>query len=157
MAASVVSVSKRLLGELKDYAKEPHECLEELAPVGDNLMKWTAIMKGVQGTAYERGRWLLDITVPENYPFQPPAIKFVTPICHPNVHLKTGDICLDLLKTTWSPAYTLALKLTAIHSLLTSPEPDSPLNVDAAALLRAGDYVGYDSLVRVWVVRFAQW
>lgn len=54
MAASVVSVSKRLLGELKDYAKEPHECLEELAPVGDNLMKWTAIMKGVQGTAYER-------------------------------------------------------------------------------------------------------
>ena len=54
MAASVVSVSKRLLGELKDYAKDPHECLEELAPVGDDLLHWTAIMKGVQGTAYER-------------------------------------------------------------------------------------------------------
>jgi len=54
MAAPVVSVSKRLLGELKDYAKDPHECLEELAPVGDDLLHWTAIMKGVQGTAYER-------------------------------------------------------------------------------------------------------
>lgn len=157
MAAPVVSVSKRLLGELKDYAKDPHECLEELAPVEGDLLHWTAIMKGVEGTAYERGRWLLDIKVPDNYPFHPPEVKFVTPICHPNVHLKTGDVCLDLLKTTWSPAYTLAFTLTAIHSLLTSPEPDSPLNVDAAALLRAGDFVGYDSLVRVWVVRFAQW
>ena len=66
-------------------------------------------------------------------------------------------MCLDLLKQNWSAAYTLTKTLTAIHSLLTSPEPDSPLNVDAAALLRAGDVVGYESLVRVWVVRFATW
>ncbi|KAF8467283.1 ubiquitin-conjugating enzyme/RWD-like protein [Kalaharituber pfeilii] len=149
--------AKRLLGELKEYSREPQGCLEELAPVGDNLQHWTAIMKGVEGTPYERGRWLLDIRVPKNYPFEPPVVKFVTPICHPNIHLQTGDVCVDLLKTTWSPAYTLKLTIMAIQSLLTTPEPDSPLNVDAANLLKAGDYVGYDSLVKVWVVRFAQW
>ena len=51
---SANNVAKRLIGELKDYAKDPHECLEELAPVGDDLLHWKAIMKGVAGTAYER-------------------------------------------------------------------------------------------------------
>lgn len=149
--------SRRLISELKAYNKEPFDFLEDLAPVGDDLLHWTAIMKGVPGTAYERGRWLLDIQVPEEYPYKAPTIKFVTPICHPNIHVKTGEICLDLLKSAWSPAYSLSRTLTAIHSLLTTPEPDSPLNVDAANLLRAKDLVGYDSLVRVWVVRFALW
>jgi peroxin-4 len=46
--------------------------------------------------------------------------------------------------------------MTAIQTLLTSPEPESPLNVDAAALLRSGDTVGYDSLVRYYVWRYAK-
>lgn len=151
------NTNKRLIGELKQYNKEPSEFLEDLAPVGDDLLHWTAIMKGVQGTAYERGRWLLDIQVPEGYPHKAPTIRFVTPICHPNIHLKTGEICLDLLKGAWSPAYSLSRTLMAIHSMLETPEPKSPLNVDAANLLNAGDFVGYDSLVRMWVVRFARW
>jgi len=40
--------------------------------------------------------------------------------------------------------------MTAIHQLLTSPEPDSPLNIDAAQLLRAGDTVGMEGLVRFY-------
>jgi ubiquitin-protein ligase len=34
------------------------------------------------------GEWLLDITIPEKYPYVPPDMKFTTPICHPNVHFK---------------------------------------------------------------------
>lgn len=69
MAAPVVSVSKRLLGELKDYAKDPHECLEELAPVEGDLLHWTAIMKGVQGTAYER-KFPTFRLLPTYFPYQ---------------------------------------------------------------------------------------
>lgn len=65
-------------------------------------------------------------------------------------------MCLDLLKSAaWSPAYTISSTLSAIHQLLTTPEPDSPLNVDAAAVLRSGDHVGYESLVRLWSVMYA--
>jgi ubiquitin-protein ligase len=34
------------------------------------------------------GEWLLEIIVPDRYPYVPPEMKFRTPICHPNVHFK---------------------------------------------------------------------
>jgi peroxin-4 len=46
--------------------------------------------------------------------------------------------------------YTLSSTLTAIHQLLTDPQPDSPLNVDVAALLREGDTPAWESIVRYW-------
>jgi peroxin-4 len=99
---------------------------------------------------YTGGRWLLHLSLPPNYPLSPPTIHFSTPICHPNVHFKTGEICLDLLKTSWSPAYTISSTLTAVHQLLTSAEPDSPLNIDVAVLLREGDLAGAGSLIRYY-------
>ncbi|KZF23666.1 putative ubiquitin-conjugating enzyme [Xylona heveae TC161] len=147
--------AKRLLQELKFYSQDPNDALISLGPVSDDqLFHWEAVMKGVNGTAYEGGLWKLDIRVPENYPLAPPEVKFVTPICHPNVHFKTGEICLDLFKSSWSPAYTITQTLTSVHHLLSDPEPDSPLNVDIAQLLRAGDKLGADSLVRYYTREF---
>ncbi|KAL6715658.1 hypothetical protein ACLMJK_006619 [Lecanora helva] len=143
--------TKRLLQELKTSLSEPSPILQSLGPVSESqILHWEAVMKGVPGTAYEAGLWKLDITVPTSYPMQPPTIKFVTPICHPNVHFQTGEICLSLLKDSWSPAYTLTSTLEAIHQLLAYPEVDSPLNVDIATLLKTGDRIGGESLVRFW-------
>jgi len=143
--------TKRLLNELQTYQHEPNDALVRLGPVKDDeLMHWTAVMKGVQGTAYEGGLWELDIRIPSTYPHEPPEIKFVTPICHPNVHFKTGEICLDLFKTAWTPVYTITAVLTSIHHLLTSAEPDSPLNVDIAQLFRQGDLIGAEALIRYY-------
>ena len=96
------------------------------------------------------GLWKLNIIIPDAYPNKPPTITFVTPICHPNVHFKTGEICLDLLKSSWSPVYSVKQTLEAVQQLLTSAEPDSPLNIDAAQLLRQGDQLGYEALVRFY-------
>jgi peroxin-4 len=70
------------------------------------------------------------------------------------VFLQTGEICLDLLKTAWTPAYTLQMTVEAIWQMLAAPGIDSPLNVDVAALIRQGDAIGAESLVR-WGV--GQW
>ncbi|KAF2031186.1 UBC-like protein [Setomelanomma holmii] len=145
-----VSPTKRLMTELQTYQNDPNDALLELGPADDDVMHWRAVMKGVVGTAYEGGRWLLDIHIPTAYPLSPPSIRFVTPICHPNVDFKTGEICLDLLKTSWSPAYTVSTTMTSIHQLLTSAEPDSPLNIDIAQLFRIGDEVGAQSLIRFY-------
>ncbi|KAJ4362470.1 hypothetical protein N0V83_010563 [Neocucurbitaria cava] len=136
--------------ELNTYQSDPNDALLELGPADDDIMHWRAVMKGVVGTAYEGGQWLLDIRVPLEYPLSPPTVRFITPICHPNVDFKTGEICLDLLKTSWTPAYTIDTTMTSIHQLLTSAEPDSPLNVDVAQLFRIGDEVGAQSLIRFY-------
>lgn len=50
----VQSPAKRLLHELQTYHQDSNEALLHLGPVSDDeLMHWTAIMKGVPGTAYE--------------------------------------------------------------------------------------------------------
>ncbi|KAF9887721.1 hypothetical protein FE257_009674 [Aspergillus nanangensis] len=151
MAASH-STTKRLLKEMKQYTDNPNEVLLHLGPVDeDNLLHWEAVLKGVDGTPYEGGLWSLDITLPDNYPLTPPTIRFKTRISHPNISFTTGEICLTLLTTEhWTPMYTLSTTMTAIHHLLTNPQPDSPLNVDVAALLRDGDIPGWESIVRYW-------
>lgn len=40
--------------------------------------------------------------------------------------------------------------MTSIHQLLTSAEPDSPLNIDIAQLFREGDNVGAQALIRFY-------
>ncbi len=97
------------------------------------------------------GRWLLRITIPPTYPLAPPTIAFATPIVHANVHPQTGEICLDLLKDAWTPAYSVLECVRAIRMLLGAPGVDSPLNVDVAALLRDGDVRGARALVELWV------
>lgn len=89
---------------------------------------------------------------------QAPSI-IIIPLIHErlltSLGAQTGEICLDVFKEAWTPVYTISQTLTTVHQLLTSPEPGSPLNVDAAAVLRNGDVVGYESLVRLWSVLYA--
>ena len=97
------------------------------------------------------GRWLLAITIPPTYPLQPPRVRFVTPVVHANVALRTGEICLDLLSTEgWTPVCGIVQVVRDVRALLVTPEPRSPLNVDVAALLTAGDAVAARALVEYW-------
>lgn len=64
-------------------------------------------LEGPLETPFETGTFTVSLIVPEAYPLAPPKASFVTKIFHPNVHFKTGEICLDILKTAWSPAWTL--------------------------------------------------
>jgi len=121
-----------------------------LIPGEANLYEWTAFIKGPPDTPFEGGIFQLGIVVPDTYPLEPPKVYFFTKVFHPNVHFKTGEICLDLLKSAWSAVYTLQSVCRAIISLLSSPEPDSPLNCDCGNLLRCGDVRGYNSLARMY-------
>lgn len=145
---------------VQEYRSTQHAHQNEillLQPLHDaDLSLWQARLAGCEGTPYAGGVWELELRIPEHYPFRPPHVRFLTRIVHPNIHLATGEICLDLLREHWSPAYTLLGVCIAIRSLLSSPHPDSPLNVDAALLLRTGDTTAYNSLVALYRKLYAQ-
>ncbi|KAI8632357.1 ubiquitin-conjugating enzyme [Xylariaceae sp. FL1651] len=148
------SATSRLLRELTVWEKEaPAETgIERLGPVNDDeLLRWEAVINGRGiGGGYDDGRWLLSIGIPATYPLAPPKIAFRTEVVHANVSLKDGEICLDLLKDAWTPAYSVLECVRAVRMLLSCPETDSPLNVDVAALIRAGDTLGARRLVEYW-------
>jgi ubiquitin-protein ligase len=68
------------------------------------------------------------------YPMNPPLCRFITPIYHPNISMK-GTICLDVLKDNWSPSMFSGTILSALKMLLLNPEPSSPQNKEAAAMM----------------------
>ncbi|RGP81558.1 peroxin-4 [Fusarium longipes] len=165
------SASKRLIKELETWSREQKEekGIERLGPVSEgDLMEWEAVINGRgigQGydglyplysrlfaftNIFKEGRWLVNISIPSTYPLAPPKMTFVTPIVHPNIALQNGEICLDLLKDAWTPAYSVLECVRAVRMLLGCPETDSPLNVDVAALLRSGDVIGTRKLVEFW-------
>ncbi|XP_013189427.1 ubiquitin-conjugating enzyme E2-22 kDa isoform X2 [Amyelois transitella] len=120
--------SKRVEREIKEVMKS-----EELAngsikiELANNT--WTELKGEISGppdTPYEGGTFLLEIKVPETYPFNPPKIRFVTKIWHPNVSSVTGAICLDILKDQWAAALTLRTVLLSIQALLSAAEPNDP-------------------------------
>ncbi|PVU94116.1 hypothetical protein BB559_003088 [Furculomyces boomerangus] len=103
----MASVTKRLTNELSDINNNRPREIVYMQPNEDNLMHWRAIIQGPLDSPYEDGMFELGINIPMEYPMKPPSVVFVTPVCHPNVHFETGEICLDILRAEWSPVWTL--------------------------------------------------
>ena len=131
-----MSVINRLKAELTDLTQEPpSNC--SAGPINDNdIMDWQATIMGAAGGPYEGGLFYLSIKFTDDYPFKPPRCSFITKIYHPNIN-SHGDICLDILKESWSPALTISKLLLSICSLLEDPNPDDPLVPDIAKLYKS--------------------
>ena len=97
------------------------------------MHEWLVFLEGPAGTPFENGIFVLDVLLPENYPFVPPRITFSTPIFHCNVSVN-GSICLDALQHQWSPALVVAHCLHLIAKMLQNPDSDNALRPAIAEL-----------------------
>ncbi|XP_040841159.1 ubiquitin-conjugating enzyme E2 T isoform X1 [Ochotona curzoniae] len=127
--------ASRLKRELHMLATEPPPgitCWQEK----DQMDDLRAQILGGSNTPYEKGVFKLEVMVPERYPFEPPQIRFLTPIYHPNID-SAGRICLDVLKLppkgAWRPSLNIATALTSIQLLMAEPNPDDPLMADISS------------------------
>jgi len=98
-----------------------------------SLKQLEAKITGKKGGVYEEGVFKISIQIPDRYPFEPPTVKFITPIYHPNID-DGGRICLDILnmppKGSWRPTHTLYLVLQSIRMLMDEPNPEDGLMAD---------------------------
>ena len=143
---------KRITKELKDIGRDPPaQC--SAGPVGDDMFKWQATIMGPSDSPYAGGVFSLSIHFPTDYPFKPPKLQFTTKMYHPNIN-GSGAICLDILKSQWSPALTISKVLLSICSMLTDPNPDDPLVPEIARVYKS-DQNKYNQTAREWTTRYA--
>ncbi|PNH02203.1 Ubiquitin-conjugating enzyme E2 T [Tetrabaena socialis] len=109
---SAVSLNRRAR-ELKDLTNAPPAGIAVWASSDSSLEVVETQIAGPEGTPYAGGLFHLLASFPARYPMEPPNVKFKT-------------------RGTWTPALSLRTVLLSIQSLLAEPNPDDPLDADAA-------------------------
>ena len=144
---------RRLDWELKEIQKDPPaNCTA--GPVSESdFFNWEAMLFGPSESPFQGGMFKLNINFPSDYPFRPPIVTFKTRIYHPNINA-SGGICLDILKSQWSPALTISKVLLSILSLLTDANPNDPLVPDIADQYKR-NRAAYDQKAREWTQTYA--
>ena len=144
--------NKRLIYE---YKKIKLDDSLKAGPVDEtNLFSWWATIDGPKNSPYQGGVFRFEIDFSTEYPFKPPKLRCVTKIFHPNISL-AGSVCVDILKSgKWSPAITVRTLLLSLISLLTSPNSDDPMNVEAGDLYDQDRSTYYDKAVE-WTRLYA--
>eukprot|EP01004_Peranema_trichophorum_P010704 NODE_9528_length_583_cov_27.708696_g8891_i0.p1 GENE.NODE_9528_length_583_cov_27.708696_g8891_i0~~NODE_9528_length_583_cov_27.708696_g8891_i0.p1 ORF type:complete len:152 (+),score=18.13 NODE_9528_length_583_cov_27.708696_g8891_i0:69-524(+) len=146
--------AKRLTRELANIAKEPSPDYT-VQPISESdLFLWSAIIRGPAGTAYEGGNFVVEINVPQEYPFKPPVFRFSTKIYHPSIKQDDGSICGEIL-TDWKPSIQIKDVLSDLVELLKHPDYKSPLEPEIAKQLQE-DPNAFIKVAREWTKKFAK-
>jgi len=126
-------------------------------PKDDSINCLEATLQGPEDTPYEKGVFRLEIIVPDRYPFEPPVVRFLTSIYHPNID-NGGRICLDTLrmppKGAWKPSLNISTVLTTLHLLLSEPNPEDGLMLDISNEFR-NDPPKFVETARNWTRKYA--
>ncbi|KTG06706.1 hypothetical protein cypCar_00023327 [Cyprinus carpio] len=73
--------------------------------------------------------------VGQGYPHDPPKVKCETMVYHPNIDLE-GNVCLNILREDWKPVLTINSIIYGLQYLFLEPNPEDPLNKEAAEVLQ---------------------
>ncbi|KAH6611319.1 ubiquitin-conjugating enzyme rwd [Trichoderma cornu-damae] len=138
---------KRLMQELRSLQKEKWV---DIIVDDANLLKWKIGLWVVNPDSVWHGAFLkAEMRFPPDYPYQPPAFKFLTPnIVHPNVY-SDGNLCISILhkpgedeqsgeqaNERWNVLHGVESVLRSVLLLMDDPEIKSAANVDASVLYR---------------------
>jgi ubiquitin-conjugating enzyme E2 M len=80
-------------------------------------------------------KYQFTFVIPALYPHEPPKVTCNTKIYHPNINL-AGAVCLNILREDWKPVLDVNAVIYGLIYLFYEPNPDDPLNREAADLYR---------------------
>ena len=127
-----------------DLNKNPVEGFSAGLVDDANIFEWEIFIIGPTDTPYEGGFFKARLSFPKDYPNMPPKMKFISKFYHPNVH-DDGSVCISILhppgedqwgyedsSERWLPVHTVESILISVISMISSPNDESPANIDAA-------------------------
>jgi ubiquitin-conjugating enzyme E2 Z len=99
-------------------------------PNETDLRRGWAVVCGGEDTPYDGGAYCFEVVFPDNYPYDPPQMTFLTndgrTRFNPNLY-RNGKVCLSLLGTwsgePWSAVQSLGSVLQSIQSAVLTENP----------------------------------
>lgn len=123
----------RITKDIRDL-ELPKTCETEF-PDPDDLLNFKLVISPDEGF-YKYGRFVFSFKVGPGYPHDAPKVKCETKVYHPNIDLE-GNVCLNILREDWKPVLTINAIIIGLQYLFLEPNPEDPLNKDAAEVLRS--------------------
>ncbi|XP_074926816.1 NEDD8-conjugating enzyme Ubc12 [Chelonoidis abingdonii] len=100
----------------------------------DDLLNFKLVICPDEGF-YKGGKFVFSFKVGQGYPHDPPKVKCETMVYHPNIDLE-GNVCLNILREDWKPVLTINSIIYGLQYLFLEPNPEDPLNKEAAEVLQ---------------------
>ncbi|KAF4693524.1 NEDD8-conjugating enzyme Ubc12 [Perkinsus olseni] len=122
----------RLQKEL-DELELPSQCRIEF-PNSNNLMHFFITISPDEGF-WKGAKYRFSFNIKPLYPHDAPKVKCETKIYHPNIDLD-GNVCLNILREDWKPILSISSVVYGLLYLFLEPNPNDPLNKEAAEVLR---------------------
>jgi ubiquitin-conjugating enzyme E2 G1 len=133
---------------INDYIADDSNHYFEIYNDSENIFEWNFSFFPPIGSLYEGEYYNGIISFPNDFPNNPPQIKFITPLFHPNIY-NNGIICISILHSPgedqfnyelanerWLPVHTLSSIFLSILNLILEPNLESPANIDASILYK---------------------
>lgn len=96
----------------------------------DKLLDFVVTIRPEDGF-YRGGIFRFSFAVPGTYPHDPPKVKCLAKVYHPNLD-HDGNVCLNILREDWKPVLSVSSCVYGLTFLFSDPNPDDPLNKEAA-------------------------
>lgn len=135
---SKASALKRILN--KDIKEIENQKLNDLGIYvqfdEENMLRAKAMITGPKDSLYESGFLFFNIYFPNNYPYAPPDISYVSRNkvrIHPNLYVGShssgfGKVCLSILGTWSGPKWTSIMDITSVLITIQSLLDQNPLH-----------------------------
>lgn len=134
-ASNLTKSSPAQLRAAKDFRELSLPPLVSITqPNPTDVMNYKITIKPDEGY-YRGGHFSFDLKIPNSYPHEPPKLKCETSVYHPNIDHE-GNVCLNILREDWKPVLTISSIIYGLLYLFYEPNPEDPLNKEAAELLK---------------------
>ena len=122
-----------------------------------NILEGYALIIGYNDTPYENGFYLFKFEFPENYPFSPPKVIYLTNDgkmrYNPNLYTN-GKVCLSVLNTWKGDGWTSCQKIHSILIILGTVLNNEPIKNEPGINFKQESIDSYNLLLSIKNVEF---